>query len=56
MFQAVTNGGTLVTPMPQASVGATPQAQAQELADNYKKALLLGNDPLGLAGIRQYGQ
>jgi len=58
MFNAITAGGTLVTPMPQKSIAATPQDQAQGLAETYKKALLsgLGNDPLGIAGIRQYGQ
>jgi len=58
MFNAITGGGSLVTPMPQKSVAATPQDQAQGLAETYKKALLggLGSDPLGLTGIRQYGQ
>lgn len=58
MFNAITGGGSLVTPMPQKSIAAVPQEQAQNLADTYKKALLsgLGNDPLGIGGIRQYGQ
>lgn len=58
MFNAITGGGSLVTPMPQKSLAAVPQEQAQNLADTYKKALLggLGNDPLGIEGIRRYGQ
>ena len=58
MFNAITGGGSLVTPMPQKSLVAVPQEQAQNLADTYKKALLsgLGNDPLGIEGIRRYGQ
>ena len=58
MFNAITGGGSLVTPMPQQSVATTPQDQAQGLAETYKKALLggLGNDPLGIAGIYQYGR
>lgn len=58
MFNAVTGGGSLITPMPQASLAATPQDQAQGLAEEYKRNLLgtLGSDPLGLAGIRQYGK
>ena len=58
MFNAVTGGGSLITPMPQASLAATPQDQAQDLAEEYKRNLLgtLGSDPLGLAGIRQYGK
>jgi hypothetical protein len=44
--------------MPQKSLAAVPQEQAQNLAATYKKALLsgLGNDPLGIEGIRRYGQ
>ena len=58
MFNAITGGGSLVTPMPQQSVATTPQDQAQGLAETYKKALLggLGNDPLGIAGIYRYGR
>jgi hypothetical protein len=58
MFNAITGGGSLVTPMPQQFVATTPQDQAQGLAETYKKALLgdLGNDPLGIAGIYRYGR
>ena len=58
MFNAITGGGSLVTPMPQQFVATTPQDQAQGLAETYKKALLgdLGNDPLGIAGIYLYGR
>lgn len=38
MFNAVTDGGSLVTPMPQTA--PTPQAQAQDLAEAYKQAML----------------
>jgi hypothetical protein len=58
MFNAITGGGSLVTPMPQQFVATTPQDQAQGLAETYKKALLgdLGNAPLGIAGIYRYGR
>jgi hypothetical protein len=38
MFNEVTGGGSLVTPMPQTA--QTPQTQAQDLAEAYKQAML----------------
>lgn len=38
MFNAVTSGGSLVTPMPQ--IAPTPQTQAQDLAEAYRQAML----------------
>ena len=38
MFQAVTGGGSYITPMPQEAV--TPQTQAQDLAEAYRQAML----------------
>ena len=38
MFNAVTGGGSLVTPMPQTA--PTPQTQAQDLAEAYRQAML----------------
>lgn len=38
MFNAVTAGGSLVTPMPQTA--PTPQTQAQDLAEAYRQAML----------------
>jgi len=38
MFNAVTGGGSLVTPMPQTT--PTPQTQAQDLAEAYRQAML----------------
>jgi hypothetical protein len=38
MFQAVTGGGSYITPMPQEA--ATPQTQAQDLAEAYRQAML----------------
>ena len=38
MFNAVTGGGSLVTPMPQTA--QTPQTQAQDLAEAYRQAML----------------
>lgn len=38
MFQAVTGGGSYITPMPKEA--ATPQTQAQDLAEAYRQAML----------------
>lgn len=38
MFQAVTGGGSYITPMPKEAV--TPQTQAQDLAEAYRQAML----------------
>ena len=43
MYQAVTNGGTLVTPMPSPQSKTTQQETAQLLADTYKSSFL-GDD------------
>jgi len=38
MFQAVTGGGSYITPMPKEAV--TPETQAQDLAEAYRQAML----------------
>ena len=57
MYQAVTDGGKLVTPMPSPQAKMTQEAAAQSLADAYKSSIV-GDDEFAqrLRAMQQYMQ